>query len=81
MTSKSDNDHKIWVKSTLTAHSVKLENINKTLDKVEILLKEQNSRIKTNEQDLTSFKTGISVVMFFVIILSSSGLLAALILK
>ena len=81
MTSKKENDHTIWVRSTLTAHSVKLETINKTLDKVEILLKEQNSRIKTNEQDLTRFKTGISVVMSFVIILSSSGLLAALILK
>lgn len=81
MTSKAEGEHKIWVKSTLTAHSVKLESINKTIDKVEFLLREQNGRIKSNEQDLVRFKTATSVVMFFLTILSGSGLLAAIILK
>ena len=70
-----------WFKTTLTKHSVKLESINKTIEKVEDLLKEQNGRIKTNEQDLVRFKTATTVVMFFLTLLSGSGLLVTFILK
>ena len=52
-----------------------------SLDKVEFLLREQNGRIKSNEQDLVRFKTATSVIMFFLTVLSGSGLLAAIILK
>ena len=69
-----------WFKSTLTEHSVKLKSIEKTMDKVEQLLKEQNGRIKTNEQDLVRFKTAASVIMFFLTIMSGSGLIAAFML-
>ena len=53
MTSKAEGEHKIWVKSTLTAHSVRLESINKTIDKVEFLLREQNGRIRRNESSIS----------------------------
>ena len=70
-----------WFKTTLTKHSVNLESIEKSMDKIEQLLKEQNGRIKTNEQDLVRFKTATSVVIFFLTILSGSGLLAAFMLQ
>ena len=77
MNMRTQEEYWDWFKSTLTEHSVKLESINKTIEKVEGLLKEQNGRIKTNEQDLVRFKTATSVIMFFLTLLSGSGLLVA----
>ena len=81
MNMRTQEEYWDWFKTTLTKHSVKLESINKTIEKVEDLLKEQNGRIKTNEQDLVRFKTATSVVIFFLTILSGSGLLAAFMLQ
>ena len=81
MNIRTQEEYWDWFKSTLTEHSVKLKSIEKSMDKIEQLLKEQNGRIKTNEQDLVRFKTATTVVMFFLTILSGSGLLAAYMLQ
>ena len=78
MNMRTQEDYWDWFKTTLTEHSVNLKAIEKSMDKIEELLKEQNGRIKTNEQDLVKFKTAVSVIMFFVTLLSGSGLVAAL---
>jgi hypothetical protein len=80
MNMRTQEDYWDWFKTTLTEHSVNLKAIEKSMDKIEELLKEQNGRIKTNEQDLVKFKTAVSVIMFFVTLLSGSGLVAALIM-
>tara|TARA_R100000664_G_C2642788_1_gene67001 strand:+ start:168 stop:410 length:243 start_codon:yes stop_codon:yes gene_type:complete len=78
MNMRTQEDYWDWFKTTLTEHSVNLKAIEKSMDKIEELLKEQNGRIKTNEQDLVKFKTAVSVIIFFVTLLSGSGLVAAL---
>ena len=80
MNMRTQEEYWDWFRTTLTEHSVNLNTIEKTMDKIEELLKEQNGRIKTNEQDLVRFKTAASVIMFFLTIMSGSGLIAALML-
>mgnify|MGYP003126883246 CR=1 FL=1 len=69
MNMRTQEEYWDWFRTTL-----------KSMDKIEELLKEQNGRIKTNEEDLVRFKTAASVIMFFLTIMSGSGLIAALML-
>ena len=80
MNMRTQEEYWDWFRTTLTEHSVNLTSIEKTMDKIEALLKEQNGRIKTNEEDLVRFKTAASVIMFFLTLMSGSGLIAALML-
>jgi hypothetical protein len=80
MNMRTQEEYWDWFRTTLTEHSVNLTSIEKTMDKIEVLLKEQNGRIKTNEEDLVRFKTAASVIMFFLTLMSGSGLIAAFML-
>ena len=80
MNMRTQEEYWDWFRTTLTEHSVNLKSIEKSMDKIEELLKEQNGRIKTNEEDLVRFKTAVSVIMFFLTLMSGSGLIAAFML-
>ena len=66
MNMRTQEEYWDWFRTTLTEHSVNLKSIEKSMDKIEELLKEQNGRIGKTEVTLGWFK-GITA-MFSIII-------------
>lgn len=65
------------VEKHLAVQAVKLDNIEKNVDEIKVLLKEQNGRISKNENDLIAFKSSASIIALIVSLIASSGLLLA----
>lgn len=65
------------VEKHLAVQQFKLDNIEKNVDDIKVMLKEQNSRISKNENELVAFKSSASMIAFLVSIVASSGFLLA----
>lgn len=77
MISESQTNMYMALEKHMAVQESKLSGIEKSVDEIRIMLKEQNGRVRDNEKDLTSFKASATTVAFIITILSGSGFLLA----